>query len=74
MYYLSGGMQVVGTPFASVGLSAEGQGNTSLPLSHTDRALDIAATGNSGEEGLWVWKVDTVTALPGNRIQTDILQ
>ncbi len=67
VYYLSGGMQVVGTPFATVGLSSN-EGDTTLPSSDTDRVLDITATGNSGEEGLWVWRVDTVTTLPGDSI------
>ena len=55
---------MVGTPFATVGLSS-GESNTTLPLSGTDRALDITATGNSAEAGLWVWRADTVISLPG---------
>ncbi len=64
MYYLTGGMQLSGSPFAQVGLSW-GDNNTTLPTSGTKEVLEITDTGNSGEEGLWVWRVDTIPTLPG---------
>lgn len=63
----SGGADGVGGTPAQVGFNAgDGIRSLGIPLSQTDGVIDIdELSGNTGENGLWIFRVDRETISSG---------